>query len=117
MTEFSNQELVGTFLDHIRYLKIVHHVNGRIRVKANWNTAKKLSNVGTDEIEQVMVRIPGIDRYRVNKKALSVIIEYNPSVLPFSLWEDVGNLSEYPLNRKEVEERLLTILEENPKEN
>ena len=32
MKEYSNEELVDGFLDHIRYLSIAHHVKGRIRV-------------------------------------------------------------------------------------
>lgn len=110
MIKYSNEQLVDSFLDHIRYLKIAHHVNGRIRVKANLNGAKKLANVEEGEIEKVIAMIPGIEKYRVNKKALSVIINYDPEVLSFSLWNEVGTLGEYPMNRDNVRDQLLDIL-------
>lgn len=110
MTEYSNEEIVDSFLDHVRHLKVAHHVNGRIRVKASWNGAKKLADVEEGEIEKVIANIPGIEEYRVNKKALSVIITYDPEVLPYGLWQEIGTLGVYPLNRNRVREQLLTVL-------
>ena len=112
MTEHSREEIVDSFLDHVQHLKVAHHVNGRIRVKASWNGAKKLADVEEGEIEKVIASIPGIEEYRVNKKALSVIITYNPEVLPYDLWQQVGNLGEYPLNRERIREQLLAVLQE-----
>lgn len=110
MTEYSNEEIVDNFLDHVRYLKVKHHVNGRIRVKASWSGAKKLAGVKEGELENIIATIPGIGEYRVNRKALSVIIEYDPNVLSFSLWEEVGTLGEYPMNREHVKTQLLEIM-------
>jgi hypothetical protein len=113
MTEYSNEEIVDSFLDHIRYLTIAHHVSGRIRVKADWNGAKKLARLKENEIEPLIARIPGILEYRVNKKALSIVISYDPEILSFSLWEAIGALSEYPLHRDEIGTRLLAMLNQN----
>lgn len=113
MTELNAEEIVDTFLDHVRYLKVKHHVPGRIRVKANWSGAKKLANSKTVDIEKIIAAIPGIRDYRVNKKALSVIISYDFNLLPFQLWQEIGVLGEYPLNRNKVKEQLLDILKEN----
>ncbi len=110
MTEFNDEEIVDSFLDHIRYLAIAHHVNGRLRVKASWSGAKQLAKLNEEEIESLIARIPGILDYRVNKKALSIVINYDPEILAFSLWEEIGALGEYPLNREEVRAKLLTIL-------
>lgn len=103
--------IVDVFLDHIRYLTIVHHVKGRIRVKAGWDALPRLGNVDTKEIEKIMDRIPGIRGYRVNKRALSVVIEYDPEILSYSLWEDVGALRKYPAHRQDVKTQLLDILQ------
>ncbi len=111
MIEYSDEEAVDAFLDNIRYLNIAHHVVGRIRVKANWNGARKLANEDPDTLEEIIGRVPGVVDYRVNKKALSVIINYDPEIIPFQLWEDVGSLGENPLNRQSVKSRLLDILE------
>jgi hypothetical protein len=110
MTQYSNEEIIDNFLDHVRYLKVKHHVNGRIRVKASWSGARKLASVKEGELETIIAGIPGIGEYRVNRKALSVIIEYNPDVLPFSLWEEVGTLGEYPANRENIRTQLLDIM-------
>ncbi len=112
MTKYSNEEIVDKFLDNTRYLKIAHHVPGRIRVKASWTGAQKLAREDTSDFGEVIDRIPGILEYRVNRKALSVIISYDTEILPFKLWEDVGVLGENPGNRTDVKSRLLDILSE-----
>ena len=116
MEEFTIEELVDTFLDHARYLRIKHHVPGRIRVKATWNGAKKLSNSDGIEIDEIITLIPGIRDYRANPKALSVIINYDPEVLPFELWEEIGRLGEFPLHRDKIQHQLLEILNREKEE-
>lgn len=108
------EKIIDDFLDHVRYLRVKHHVPGRIRVKANLNGVKKLVSVGSTAIEETIAAIPGIIDYRVNKKAFSVIIDYNPEVLPFDLWEDIGKLGEYPLYKEQIRQQLLDILNNNP---
>ncbi|PIE58678.1 MAG: hypothetical protein CSA33_01890 [Desulfobulbus propionicus] len=110
MSLLSAEEIVDTFLDHIRYLQIAHHVPGRIRVKARWNALPKLAAVDMDELQRVIHLVPGIYEYRINKKALSVVIEYNTTTLPYTLWEDVGTLAENPLNKERVRQQLLALL-------
>jgi hypothetical protein len=112
----SNENIVDTFLDHVRYLKIVHHVPGRIRVKASWDGARQLvkmdSRMDQQGLSEIISRIPGITEYRVNEKALSVIISYDTGILPFDLWEEVGSLGQYPMNREAVRGKLLSIVNE-----
>lgn len=110
MTELSNEAIVDEFLSHIRYFNIVHHVRGRIRVKATWSSAKELQHVDRAQLEEIISRIPGINTYRVNLKALSVVIEYDPAVIPYALWEDVASLENYPLKREETRTELLELL-------
>ncbi len=107
---FTHEELVDAFLENIRYLNVVHHVTGRIRVKASLSGAKKLAEVDPAVMEEVISGLPGITRYRVNKKALSVIIEYDTSVLPYILWEQIGELNKNPGNFSKIREQLLAIL-------
>lgn len=106
----TSEQLVDGLLDHMLYLSIAHHVNGRIRVKASWNGAQKLGAVNEVELTAVIAAIPGIREYRVNKKALSVIIRYDTDILPPSLWEEVASVGQYPGKRGQVRERLLTLL-------
>ncbi|PHR27240.1 MAG: hypothetical protein COA36_09640 [Desulfotalea sp.] len=111
MNEMSNEAIVDEFLNYIRFFKIAHHVNGRIRVKAAWRSAKELQHIDRDQVERIIAQINGITDYRVNLRALSVVIEYNPSILPYSLWEELGSLEGYPLKRDEIRMKLLTHLE------
>jgi len=113
MTSLPNEELIDTFLDHLRYLLVAHHVPGRIRIKATWSGARKLAEVEPQRIETVIGMIPGIIGYRVNARALSVVVEYDIAVLPFELWQDVSSLGENPGGREAVRQRLLAILQDN----
>ncbi|PIE68468.1 MAG: hypothetical protein CSA21_07325 [Deltaproteobacteria bacterium] len=105
-----NTQVVDEFLDNIRYLKVVHHVPGRIRVKASLAGIMKFAGVDQQAMKEVIARIPGIRDYRLNKKAFSVVIEYDTEKLAFELWEKIGRLSENPQNREEVKNQLLDIL-------
>lgn len=112
MIEYTNEQITDNFLDHIRYLKIAHHVAGRIRIKATLHGALKLTSMGIDpeDIIKLTTKIPGINKYRLNKKALSIIIEYNSDILPFSLWEEIAALSKYPAHRPQVKSKMVDIL-------
>lgn len=111
---YTREQLVDGLLDHMLYLSIAHHVSGRIRVKASWNGAQKLGAVNEDELMNIIAAIPGIVEYRVNKKALSLIIQYDIDILPPSLWEEVASVGQYPGRRGQVRERLLALLADEP---
>lgn len=111
---YTNEQLVDGLLDHMLYLHVAHHVAGRIRIKASWNGAQKLGAVNEDELTEIIGGIPGIVDYRVNKKALSVIISYDADTLPPFLWEEVASVGQYPGKRGQVREQLLALLEGGP---
>jgi len=110
---YTSEELVDGLLDHMLYLHIAHHVPGRIRVKASWSGATKLGSVDEQELTIIVASIPGIVGYRINKKALSVIIEYDTDVLSPQLWEEVASVGQYPGKRDAVRDQLLTLLDTN----
>ncbi len=109
---YTSEQLVDGLLDHMLYLHIAHHVPGRIRVKASWNGAQKLGAANEGELTDIIAGIPGIVDYRFNKKALSVIIEYDTDLLPPPLWEEVAAVGQYPGKRGQVREQLLALLED-----
>lgn len=111
MTDLSNEAIVDEFLDHIRYFSIVHHLPGRIRIKASWTNARDLRKIDQGQLEAAINRVPGILSYRVNAKALSAVIEYDQDIIPYGLWNDVGSVENYPLKREDVRERLLQLLQ------
>ncbi len=107
---YSDEEAVDTFLDYMRYFSIKHHVPGRIRVKASLLKVGELKKLDGQGFEEFIDRIPGINGYRVNKSALSAVIEYDDAVLPFALWEDVVTVNSFPTKRDELREKLLALL-------
>ena len=107
---YTSEQLVDGLLDHMLYLNIAHHVPGRIRVKASWSGAQKLGTVDENQLMRIIASIPGIQDYRVNKKALSVIIQYDTDILSPALWEEVASVGQYPGKRGSVRELLLALL-------
>ncbi len=108
------EQLIDGLLDHMLYLSIAHHVAGRIRVKANWNGAQKLGTINEGQLTGIVASIPGILDYRVNKKALSLVIHYDADVLPPPLWEELASVGQYPGKRDQVRRQLLTLLANDP---
>ncbi len=107
---YSNEEAVDSFLDYIRYFSIAHHVPGRIRVKASMLKVRELKKIDTADVEQIIARIAGIKGYRVNKKALSAVIEYDTGIISPALWEDVIAVNSWPASRDQVRQKLLALL-------
>ncbi|NQS72725.1 MAG: hypothetical protein HQQ73_11335 [Desulfobulbaceae bacterium] len=106
--------LLDLFLDQLRYIRLVHHVQGRVRLKASWNGAGKwLAAGGTipdaEEIKQLAYQIPGIKGCRVNLKALSIVIEYDESIWPYRLWHNLTRADQDPAVRETLRKELLTI--------
>lgn len=70
----------------IKYLKIVHHVKGRIRVKAGLGIIKdpifrKAGGISEKKINEIGSSLPGVLDSRVNIKARSIVIRYDPGVI------------------------------------
>ncbi len=75
------------FLDLRRYISIVHHVPGRIRLKLSLTALAHLPKVDPAPFVDLVSRVKGVKETRVNKAALSVVVEYDSSSIPPSLWE------------------------------
>lgn len=78
---------LAPFLDLRRFLSIAHHVPGRIRVKLSVMALAHLPDVDPAPFVDLTRRIRGVGMTRVNVPALSVVIEYDPVVIPAPLWE------------------------------
>ncbi len=70
-----------------RYLKVKHHIPGRIRILFN------PALVVRPEVREIMATHselpPGVRNVRVNALALSVIIEYDPRRIPPHLLDEL----------------------------
>lgn len=74
------------FLELRRYLQIVHHVPGRIRLRIKLALVKELKRVNTGVLDDVMQAIDGISDVRVNAAAGSVVVNYRAKSIAPDWW-------------------------------
>lgn len=70
-----------------RAVKIVHHVRGRIRLRATLKLGRLLSGKDKKELLARVASTIGIDDIRVNPANASIVIQYNNKVIPVETWE------------------------------
>lgn len=89
----------GPFLTLRRHVTIAHHVPGRIRLKLGMAAVTKLPEADPAPFVDLFKRIRGIGLTRINRAALSVVVEYDPNVIAPSTWSrllegDVAEVTE-----------------------
>ncbi len=77
---------LGPFLHLRRYVSIAHHVPGRIRLKLDFAALAQLPKADPKPFVELVGRIRGVTTTRVNAAALSVVVEYDPHLIPAPLW-------------------------------
>lgn len=70
-----------------RHLSIVHHLPGRIRVRLGPSLWGHAACFDRDLFQNLLDRLEGIRDVRVNKAVASVIIDYDPHLVPPDDWE------------------------------
>ncbi len=75
------------FFDLRRYIMIVHHVPGRIRLKLSLTALAHLPKADPAPFIDLVARVKGVKDTRVNASALSVIVEYDPQAIAAPVWE------------------------------
>ncbi|MDY0364555.1 MAG: hypothetical protein RBQ81_01690 [Arcobacteraceae bacterium] len=81
-----NEQLL---IELAKYCTIVHHINGRIRVRVNPKLKELNKDVRLEDIESLPSKIKGIKNIKINKIVGSITIEYDSSIFPYHLWEDL----------------------------
>ncbi|MDV7212058.1 HMA2 domain-containing protein [Azotobacter beijerinckii] len=75
--------------DSLVYIRVVHHIQGRIRLKlvAGYES---LAGQGRQarQFQSILDRTPGVHGVRVNLLARSCTVEYDPQVIPVEAWDD-----------------------------
>jgi len=71
------------------YFTIIHHVNGRLRVRVNPKITKESNSISLKDIEDLPSKIRGIKSIKINKIVASVTIVYDPLIFASSVWEDL----------------------------
>ncbi len=92
-----------------KYLKIVHHSKGRLRVRVSLAIKKEAHRLDEDFLKNFPKEIKGIKDVKVNKLIGSITINYDPDIFEPQVWEDLigGNISD------ELMERLENLIKEN----
>jgi len=72
-----------------KYFTIVHHVNGRLRVRVNPKITTQSNSISLKDIEDLPSKINGIKSIKINKIVASVTISYDASIFPPSSWNDL----------------------------
>jgi len=104
MTEIEQQQALDTLFRIADYARIAHHITGRIRIKFTLAAKSGLADI---DLEKLTEKLAGIHHYRLNNKNGSIVIEYDPNIIPEIFWEKLVNS---PLEkRSEVTMELLTL--------
>ena len=77
--------------DLASYCSIIHHTNGRIRVRASPKIKKYQGEASLRDIEVMPQKIEGIKKIKINKLVGSITIEYDHEVFEKRLWDDLFN--------------------------
>lgn len=72
-----------------RYLSIVHHVPGRIRLQLRNGTHAAVRGLDVSSIEAAMQQVPGIHRLRLNPSAACAVLEYDARLIAPSVWQEL----------------------------
>ena len=87
-----------------------NHTTGRITLGVRLvDLPRLLTLVDGMNIEKETGRVPGMKGFRVHPWSLSATIEYEPSILPYDLWEDFCRVKEDPSEEDPLVNRLKEI--------
>jgi len=73
------------------YLTKIHHTKGRIRVRVSPKIKEETQNgnITIDDIQSLPEKINGIKGIKINKAIGSITVNYDNSIFPFEIWEDL----------------------------
>ncbi len=78
------------FQSFTRYLRVAHHIPGRIRLKLeiDLDAAQLDAIAGAKRFGKAIDRVPGIRSVKVNLLARSCTLEYDSTMIPAAAWPD-----------------------------
>lgn len=87
----NTEDLRGLIAAFAPYLRVAHHIPGRIRLKIDLAVLDEPSirAVGTDALADALGVIRGVHAITLNKLARSCTIEYDRVTIPDAAWPDL----------------------------
>jgi hypothetical protein len=85
--------MLNDFMSLKKYLSVIHHISGRIRIKIDGTIIndplfeKALND--KDKYQEIISVLPGLISHRLNFKARSLVINYDPTVIAPKEFEEV----------------------------
>lgn len=64
-----------------KWVKIGHHIPGRVRLKYKLGIIAQLSSYRSNDIEKALESVPAFKNYQLNAKTGSILIEYDPTAI------------------------------------
>jgi hypothetical protein len=87
------EEIISTVIQLAPHAEICHHIPGRIRLKIAFTA---LGQLDAAMISLTIRAVPGVINQRVNLHARSVVIDYDQKLIPYDLWELLGQIRAKP---------------------
>ncbi len=81
----SMEKYVDTFLKLRGWASIGHHIPGRVRLKYKLGIVAHLAKFNKGNIEQLIQEQPAFRNYKLNTATGSLVIEYDPKLVPPNL--------------------------------
>lgn len=107
-----DQGVLDTFIRFLlnltHHTEIVDHVPGRITLSFSLSGLGLLLEEGAG-LTGMIDAIPGLKGYNLSMLWRSVVIDYDPKLLPDDLWSDLQELKKEPALEASVVKRLETI--------
>ena len=87
------EEIINTIIQLAPHAEICHHIPGRIRLKMS---LAALGQLDAAMISRTIRAVPGVIKQRVNLHARSMVIDYDRKLIPYDLWELLGQIRAKP---------------------
>ena len=71
------------------YFTLIHHTQGRLRIRVSSKIKDEAQNLNLDKIDETIKRIDGIKSVKFNRLIGSVTIEYDHKIFPKEIWDDL----------------------------
>ena len=71
------------------WVRIAHHIPGRIRLKYKISIVAHLARFNARDIEHALANIPAFKNYELNSGTGSILIEYDAKIVEPTLIEDL----------------------------
>ncbi|WP_028115387.1 hypothetical protein [Ferrimonas senticii] len=75
-----------------QWVHVAHHIPGRIRLRFNSALVARLANQQTEQAMQHALQFEPLTRYQINSDTSSVLLEYQPAIVPPALLDQAFSL-------------------------